>query len=348
MDPYFLWAIVLAAVLIPAIKFLTKKPPAVDEPPAPEQPGEPETLTVGEGIYVRGRGPMTAARMVIPPPARRKGRPVLSRKLWWAMALPAALFALSWIVVVPTKHVAIVTRFGTPGHVYNNGLGFKTPLDQQHIFDASLQTEHYSAEKDADGPRITVRLSIGTEGFLTVTDQWKLTDGPKFEEVFLNYKKPNRIKIDLVRRLLQQALNDEFVDFNPFDAIKTAANGQPQIANVLDDRGQRALSRLQIELAPKGVDFQSLVVSNIQYPDSTQKELDAKSAEYGKTQTALQAIETAKAQALAIEELNRIKPTGSTLIQFCINVTKEMAMAGHVPSSGWNCFGPSNVAITAQ
>jgi regulator of protease activity HflC (stomatin/prohibitin superfamily) len=280
------------------------------------------------------------------------GEKVVGHKAWGLLIIPAFFFFMSCFVVVPTKQVAIETSYGKPGPVLTNGWNWKSPQTKVHRYSARLTTEHYSTDKDAEEKPVPVRLFTGSIAKLHLTIQWKLDDGPLFREVFLNYKDPASIRTDLVRRSLQQALNDEFADYNPYAALIAAGSeitpGNVQVSGTFDERGRKALDRLKAELAPQGVLFVSLTIAGIEYDDNTQANLDKLSGKISETQNAKQDVLTAEQKARAIEIMNKAIATPGTLTQLCIQNTIDAIMAGHAFPSGWNCYGPSNVQVVTQ
>lgn len=268
----------------------------------------------------------------------------------WAVALLA--FFLSSFVTVPTKTVGIETSFGKPGAVLTNGWHWKNPVAQVHRFDASLQSDHYSTDKDDDGDPISVRLFTGSQAGLNVTFQWKLEDGANFTQVYVNYREPEKIKTNLIKRALQQALNDVFSQFNPYAALIAAqaagaTPGTTQVASNFDQMGTDALNRLRNELAPQGVEAVSLTVASIGYDSKTQGNLDGLSQAIASTQIATQNKATAQQQADANALLNSKPASAETLTQLCLQYTEKISSEGHPLPAGWNCFGPSTAAITA-
>lgn len=261
-----------------------------------------------------------------------------------------ALF-LSSFTVVGTKTVGITTAFGKPGAVLDNGWHWKNPVAQVHKFDASLQSDHYSSDKGDAGEPITVRLYTGSQAQLNVTFQWKLEDNANFVQVFQNYREPDKIQQNLVKRALQQALNDEFSSYNPYAALiaaqqsGTSAPGTVQVSSNFDQMGQDALSRLKSELAPQGVDAVSLTVASISYDAKTQGNLDGLSSAIAQTQIAKQNEQTADAQAAANAKLNASRASDATVQQLCIQATQKVLEEGHSLPAGWSCSGASTTTV---
>jgi regulator of protease activity HflC (stomatin/prohibitin superfamily) len=265
--------------------------------------------------------------------------------------ITGALLFISSFTVVGTKTVGITTNFGKPGAVLNNGWHWKNPAAQVHKFDASLQSDHYSSDKDDAGEPITVRLYTGSQAQLNVTFQWKLQDSANFVQVFQNYREPEKIQQNLVKRALQQALNDGFAQYNPYAALiaaqqsGTTTPGTVQVSSNFDQMGQDALSRLKAELASQGVDAVSLTIASISYDAKTQGNLDGLSSAIAQTQIAVQNEKTADAQANANSKLNASSASGATIQQLCIQATQKVLEEGHTLPAGWTCTGTAPATV---
>jgi hypothetical protein len=266
-------------------------------------------------------------------------------------------FFLSSFTVVGAKQIGVPVTFGKPsGDVMHNGWNWKNPATDVHIFDGSLQTEKFSSDKDDQGDPIAVRLFIGSVAHVNVTFQWKLENDNNVKQIFLNYKNPDNINVNLVKRALQQSLNDVFSTYNPYSALISAqaqANGDntpgtQQVSTTFEDLQTQALSKLTAELGNQGVTAVTLTISSIEYDAKTQANLDALGTAITQTQIALQNEKTAAAQAKSNQLLNANPASGTTVTQLCIQATQRMIEDGHQLPTGWNCFGPSNVPVTTK
>jgi len=296
--------------------------------------------TAATGIFWRAAGEEDA-----------RGAFVTVTSILWLLAA-FVLFVASF-TTIPTKTVGIETVYGKPTTVLTNGWHWKNPMAQVHKFDASLQSDHYSTDKDDTGDPITVRLFTGSQAQLNVTFQWKLEDDANFTQVFTNYREPEKIQQNLVKRNLQQALNDVFESYNPYAALIAAqqsgdkAPGTVQVSTSFDRMGQQALDRLRVELAPQGVQAVSLTIASIVYDGKTQGNLDGLSQAIAQTQIATQNKATAQQQADANALLNSKPADPATLTQLCIQATEKVLQEGHALPTGWNCFGASGIPVTA-
>jgi regulator of protease activity HflC (stomatin/prohibitin superfamily) len=267
------------------------------------------------------------------------------------------LLFMSSFTIVPTKTVGIEAQFGRPGAVLDNGWHWKSPAATIHKFDASLQSDHYSTDKGDNGDPITVRLFTGSQAQVNVTFQWKLEDNANFINVFTNYKDPDNIRTNLVKRALQQALNEVFASYNPYAALiaaQTDSKGQKPAGSIqvsstsYEDFQRQALDKLRGELGPQGVQATSLTIASIVFDGKTQANLDGLSSAIAQTQIAIQNEATADAQAQANSKLNGSKASGATIQQLCIQATQKVLEEGHTLPAGWSCTGiaPTTVVPT--
>lgn len=268
-----------------------------------------------------------------------------------AAAFAFALLFFSSFTILQAKEVGVVTINGKPApKVLQNGWNWKNPMAQVHKFDGAVQTEKYSSDKDDQGDPITVRLFTGSTARVNVTFQWKLEGDDNFVKVFLNYRDVDNLNTNVVKRMLQQALNEVFASYNPYAAL-IAAQGAPGTAQVAAptyvDFQNRAMDRLNAELMPQGIKPWALTISTVEFDNSTQDSLNKLSQAIAQTQVAIQNEKTATAQADANNTLNSHPATGTTLTQLCIQATQKILEDGKNLPTGWNCFGASNVAITS-
>ena len=131
---------------------------------------------------------------------------------------------MSSFKVIGAKDIGVPVTFGKPsGDVFQNGWNWKNPATQVHVFDGALQTEHYSTDKDDDGDAINVRLFTGSIAGVNTTFQWKLENDDNVKQVYLNYRDPEKINENLIKRALQQSLNDVFSKVQPVHGVDCRA-----------------------------------------------------------------------------------------------------------------------------
>ena len=286
---------------------------------------------------------------------RSDGRGVPGLVFGVALVLTMFTFFMASFKIVGAKDIGVPVTFGKPsGSVLHNGWNWKNPVTQVHVFDGALQTEQFSTDKEDAGDPIQVRLFTGSIAGVNVTFQWKLADDNSVKQIYLNYRQPQNINTQLVKRLLQQALNNVFENYNPYAALIAAQTstdkpntpGTQQVAVSYTDLQKQAFGELSVELAKQGVDAVSLTIARVDYDQATQTQLSNLGAAIANTQIAIQNEKTAQAQGKANAELNAQPATGTTLTQLCIQATLEMAKEGHPPAGAWNCFGPTPTVTT--
>lgn len=285
-----------------------------------------------------------------------------STKRVWATTFGFSLLLVIFTIfmasfkVIGTKDIGVPVTFGkTSGHVMHNGWNWKSPTTQVHVFDGALQTEKFSTDKEDEGDPIAVRLFTGSTASVNVTFQWRLESDDNVKQVYLNYRQPDKINTNLVKRALQQSLNDVFGQYNPYASLIAAqakgngdTPGLQQVTTTYEDLQAEALAKLRIEMAPQGVSVVSLTIARIDFDSKTQNNLNALGTAITQTQIALQNEKTASAQAESNRLLNSTPASGTTITQLCIQATLKMAEEGHLPGAGWNCIGPSTATVTTS
>lgn len=325
MDPWFIIFIILGAILIVSAGvtvFLPSKKTRRDD-----------YGRTSDAVYPRRTGAMVTG---------------------FVFFLALLSLFMSSFKIVGAKDIGVPVLFGRPEKgVMHNGWNWKNPATQVHVFDGALQTEHFSTDKDDDGDPINVRLFTGSIASLNTTFQWKLESDDNVKNIYLNYREPKNINQNLVKRALQQSLNDVFAQYNPYTALIAAqakANGDntpgtQQISRTYEDLQRDALDKLKSEMAPQGVSAVSLTIASINFDKKTQDNLDALGQALTQTQIALQNEKTATAQAEATRILNSQQAAGTTLQQLCIQATQKMVESGHQLPDAWNCFGSANTTV---
>lgn len=289
---------------------------------------------------------------------KEKEVPNLARKItrnigFGILCLAAFLLFWSSFTVVQTKQVAVVTVNGKPESVLHNGWNWKDPIAQAHKFNGAIQTEKYSTDKDDQGDPITVRLFTGAQAQVNVTFQWQLEGDDNFMRVFQNYRDIDNLNKNVVKRNLQQSLNEVFASYNPYDALiaaqaNTGTNtpATQQVAAIPYEKFQGdAMSKLSLALTPQGIKPISLTISNIHFDDKTQSYLDTLSQALVNTQIAIQNEKTAAATAESNRILNSQPANSQTVQQLCIQVTQKVLEEGHTLPAGWSCSGASSSVV---
>jgi|ERR1043166_1817783 len=290
----------------------------------------------------------------------RRSRDEDTRWLWRAaftVFFVLSVFTLfeSSFKIVGAKEIGVPVTFGRPsGSVMHNGWNWKNPMTVVHTFDGALQTEKFSSDNNDQGDPIAVRLYIGSVAHVNVTFQWRLENDDNVKQIYLNYREPEKINDNLVKRALQHHLNNAFAKFNPYAQLIAAQTntqatnvpGTQQVSSSYDDVQKEALNNLKSEFANNGLQAVSLTIGGIDYDQKTQDNLNALGNAITQTQIALQNEKTAQAQAAANKTLNESTASPATIQQLCIQGTIKAVEEGKGFPAGWNCFGPGNVQIT--
>ena len=281
----------------------------------------------------------------------------------WRFAFSVMLFLsifclfMASFKIVGAKDIGVPVTFGRPdGSVMHNGWNWKNPATDVHTFDGALQTERFSSDNNDDGDPIPVRLFIGSVAKVNLSFQWRLENDDNVKQIYLNYRDPDKINQNLVKRGLQQALNESFSTYNPYAALiaaqtNTGATNTPgtqQVSTTFEEVQKNALQKLKDEFNKNGVQAVSLTIASIEYDGKTQGNLDALGNAITQTQIALQNEKTATAQAAANKTLNDSTASPATIQQLCIQGTIKAVEDGKGFPAGWNCFQSNNSIIPAK
>ena len=94
-----------------------------------------------------------------------------------AVAIAVLLIGPMCISIVDTSHVAVITVFGDPKGVANQGFHFKAPWQKYNMIDMSVQTdvaEYSTATKDSQAvsQEVTIRWQVDPESVMRLYTQY--------------------------------------------------------------------------------------------------------------------------------------------------------------------------------
>src|SRR5262249_33945181 len=150
------------------------------------------------------------------------------------------LLLLDSFSIVPARSVGVQTSFGKTVGTLNPGLHLVRPWAKIENWDASIQTVKYDGGKDDEKP-LTVRLKNQTTATVNVTVQWRLAADADITQLYKDYRRFEAIADNVVKRQLQNALNEVFEDYDPLASI----TGEGTQLVQLSDLAKRALPNLQ-------------------------------------------------------------------------------------------------------
>jgi regulator of protease activity HflC (stomatin/prohibitin superfamily) len=245
------------------------------------------------------------------------------------LGIGVIILLFATIVIVPTKNVGVVTAFGKPTGTIHNGIHMVAPWESVSDYDATIQTLDMSGNDET--PTLHVRMVNGTAtADVNVTLNWRLEGD--IQQIHVDWRAFDRIQKYVVQPRLQDALNKEFVSFDPLVSLKETG-GKPIS---MTDMEVRVAERLQANL-PKGVFVDHLQIPLVVYPPVVQDALNAYQKELANTQVALQQKATAQAQKDALDILAQAKMSPEAFQQQCLIMTERLAQQGKQISLTWSC-----------
>jgi len=226
---------------------------------------------------------------------------------------------LSCTTVVGTRQIGVATQFNRPtGTTYSNGFHFKSPLVQVHEMDGAVQIDTYQGER-----RIAVRLGNNSTALADASVRWQIKQDAA-DELFVQYKTFDGVRVNLIERNLKVALNEAFAAFDPLAAKNLDESPLPAIA-------KEAFELLKKKVGAE-VDILDVAVPTIDYDDKTEERINQINEERANTTKAEQEIKTNEARRQAAEKLAGMAPPDLRIaIANCLN---KMAETGH----NLNCF----------
>ncbi|HEY9417064.1 MAG TPA: SPFH domain-containing protein [Pseudonocardia sp.] len=240
------------------------------------------------------------------------------------MALVAVIWFGFSITTVGTNEQSVRTAFGKPtGTVLDSGMHLVAPWSSGATFSSANQYIQFigdgsGGEDGSDEPKIKVRLArqatAEVEGIV-----YYQQPADHVTDLFLGWKKEERIRSKFVLPEFQQALNEAFGTYDPLKELE-------QEKDALARNSQAATESLQRRVGDKlsGI---KVMLTNIDYDDNTEKQITDLQAALARTRVATQDALTAEQVAAANRTISAsLKGDSTTAYYRCIEmVTKTLA-----------------------
>lgn len=237
------------------------------------------------------------------------------------LALALIVLALGCATIVGTRQIGIVTTFGRPtGTTLDNGLHFKAPWAVVTEMDGAIQNDTYKGDH-----RIAVRLGNNSTALADVSIRWEIQQSAA-DGLFVQYKTFDNVRVNLIERNLQAALNEAFAKFDPLATKNLNISPLPEI-------GQQTLKALQAKVGEQVTIF-DVVIPTIDYDDQTEGRINDINAERARTTAAEQAVKTAEQQRKANEML-ALAPTPPSVLVVIANCVNKSVEKGLNPAGCW-------------
>jgi regulator of protease activity HflC (stomatin/prohibitin superfamily) len=253
------------------------------------------------------------------------------------------LFLLDCFSIVPARSVGVQTSFGATAGTLNPGLHLVRPWSHVDNWDSSIQTVKFDGGGNDQKP-LTVRLKNQTTATVNVTVQWRLSADADISLLYKDYRKFDNIQDNVVKRQLQNVLNEVFESYDPLASI--TGDGAQLVQ--LSDLAKLALPKLQASM-PKGVEVLNVTLPNIAYDAVVQDNINKIIAAAAATKQAEQQEQTAAAVAAAAKLLSQSGDlTSAALYQNCLSMVERVLSAGHELPAGFTCGAPPTTVIPAK
>lgn len=245
------------------------------------------------------------------------------------LAIGFVLFAVLFIIlgsftIVGTRHIGIVTSFNRPtGTTLNNGVHPKWFWQSTNEMDAAIQIDKYVGDQ-----RIKVRLGNSSTALADASVRWEIKQDAA-DELFVQYKTFDNVRINLVERNLQVALNEVFASFDPLAPQNLDVSPLPALST-------QALNLLRDKVGSQ-VEILDVSVPVIDFDDNTEGKINQLNAERANTAVAKQAQQTADAQAEANRKLSSsVSNDPNVIVANCISkaLDKGLSPLGCWPGTG--------------
>lgn len=265
--------------------------------------------------------------------------------------LAVFIILINCFVIVPVKQLGVVTELGIPTRSYGNGPHLVHPWADITLIDAALQTDFNVEGGNADdetpesGPCVPVRIGNGSIACVDTTTRWRTSDGGG-TRLYQDFKEFNNIRKSLVTTTRASVLNDVMSTFDPIgkEDPTTGKKTEPETLEELSFRAvtefkRRTVGLLEVNAGTKEEPGDGLVISLIHFHPDTQKKIDDYQAEVAQTRIAVQAKQTALAQAEANKALaDSVSRDPNVLVAKCWDNEKAMIDKGMAVPSGRFCW----------
>lgn len=268
------------------------------------------------------------------------------------LGLAVVFLILSCFTVVGTRNVGVPTSFGkTTGDTYGAGLHPKAPWVKVTDVDATIQPEEYRG-KDC----IYVKIADGGSACVSLAYRWRI-NAKQADVAFVDYRKSDDGVLEGIRKALvstniKAAINEVLGKYDPLVGADLKPDMTPnELANVkinvVPDYQQinaDIQTNLESKIAKLGglIDIQSVTVSYLELPESTQKRINAFNAAVQDTKIALQQIATKDAQAEANRRLASSLKDPAVLVSKCLDGLISGEITGF---AGFQCWPGSGSAV---
>ena len=259
---------------------------------------------------------------------------------------------LSMISIVGPRNVGVEHQFNrTTGTNYDAGIVWKQPWMSVEDIDTRIQPEEYKGDSC-----IYVKIADGGRSCVSLAWRWRINK-ENADEAFKDYGKKDddivsEVRTAVVTTNLKASINEVLGQFDPLGGTDiTPDMTAEEISNitlvVVPDYVQLnkdILDNFRAKVADLGglVDIESVTVSYMTTPDSTQERIDRIKNKILETKESLIDIANKNAQAQGNNALSKSLEDPNVLVSKCI----DGLISGDITNQpGFSCWGPGGAVV---
>ncbi|GGD07599.1 SPFH domain-containing protein [Nocardioides daphniae] len=251
------------------------------------------------------------------------------------------LLGLACTTIIQAKNVGVLTTFGKPTRSLSSGLHVKAPWQKVTELDGTKITNKYTGDE-----RIEVRIGDGTTAAVETAIRWSIV-AEKADEIYADYRSDDvneNVREALVETVFKNAINAVFGQYNPTAELVTVDPNSDKRLNFVPDYDGLAAEvteSMKKRVADSGgyVKIEFVTISGISLSPETQKKINEFQAEVARTQVALQAERTNRAQAAANKALsNSVSDNPNVLVSRCLDTLQMMVENSQPVPAGFSCW----------
>jgi regulator of protease activity HflC (stomatin/prohibitin superfamily) len=266
--------------------------------------------------------------------------------------LAAMLIIVSMISIVGPRNVGVEHQFNrTTGTNHQAGIVWKAPWISVEDIDTRIQPEEYKGEDC-----IYVKIADGGRSCVSLAWRWRINKD-NADDAFKDYGKKDDDIVAEVRKAvvttnLKAALNEELGLFDPLDGTDiTPDMTAQQISNIklvvvpdytVLNEGILENFRNKVEDLGGLVDIESVTVSYMTTPSSTQDRIDRVKNKILETKESLIDIANKEAQAKGNIALAESLQDPNVIVSKCV----DGLISGDITNEpGFSCWGPGGSVV---
>ena len=251
------------------------------------------------------------------------------------------LLAVSCTTIIQAKNVGVLTTFGKPTKSLTAGLHVKAPWQKVTELDGTKITAKFAGDD-----RIEVRIGDGTTAAVETAIRWSIVP-EKADEIYADYRSDDvneNVREALVETVFKSAINSVFGQYNPTSelvAVDPTSERRINFVPDYDGLATEVTDSMKARVAEMGgyVRVEFVTISGITLSPETQKKINEFQAEVARTQVALQAERTNRAQAAANKALSdSLSNNPNVLVSRCLDTLQTMVDNNQSVPAGFTCW----------